>query len=511
MAAPSDPLPPHATVDVLIVGAGISGIGMAARMARSCPTRSYAIIEQRAQPGGTWDLFRYPGVRSDSDMHTLGFSFAPWMDDDAIAGGNRILAYLRQVMDEHNIQPHIRFATKVVSADFNSAAGLWHVVLEQDGQRSIMHAKILYLAAGYYDHDHPHDPLAPDAARFNGPVIHPQFWPEKLDYKGKRIIVIGSGATSVTLVPALAAGGAGHVTMLQRTPTWMVSLPAHDRLARVARKFLPERTAARLVRAKNVRLQDFVFKLSRRAPDFAAWLLSRATKKELGQHYDPAHFLPPYPPWDQRLCVMPDGDFFAALKRRDASIVTGQIAAITPNGVELGDGRHVPADILVTATGLKLAMAGGIKVSLDGRRISWRKHFYYRGCMFSNVPNLFVAFGYLNASWTLRTELSAQFACDVLNMMAARNMAIVHPYLPDDHGLVEDDVFTFSSGYLQRARPLMPKSASVLPWRLNQDYLQDRRDFRKRPVDDGILRFEPASSGAKPHWQADKNSPIVTG
>ena len=492
---PAEPAPPaDAHVDVLIVGAGISGISMAAHMGMHCPTRSYAIVEQRMRLGGTWDLFRYPGVRSDSDMYTLGFAFEPWMDADAIAPGDRILAYLDRVVDTHGIRPHIRFDTKVRSADFRASDGRWHIMLEDaQGLRSMM-AGVLYLGAGYYDYDTPHDPQLPGLDSFAGHVAHPQFWPEGLDYAGKRVVVVGSGATAVTLVPAMAAGGAAHVTMLQRTPTWMASLPARDPLARLAMALLPTRMAYRLIRAKNVRFQDFVFKLSRRAPDRLARQLTHATKKALGRHYHAPDYQPPYAPWDQRLCLVPDGDFFAAIRQNKAEVVTGTIAAIEPDGIRLNDGRHLPADLLVTATGLKLSIAGGVKVMLDGHKVSWRKHFYYRSAMFSDVPNLFVVFGYLNASWTLRADLTARYACDVLNTMVAKSAAIACPRLPDHHVLEEDNVFHFTSGYIERARALMPKSAKTLPWRLNQDYRQDRRDFRTRPVVDGLLCFEKAQA-----------------
>ena len=484
---------PH--VDVLIVGAGISGISMAAHMGMLCPDRSYAIIERRERLGGTWDLFRYPGIRSDSDMYTLGFEFEPWTDADAIAGGDRILAYLDRVVDSRGIRPHIRLGTRVIAANFSEAKALWRVTVEgPDGQRE-MTAGFLYLGSGYYDYDEPHDPPFEGRDTFKGDIVHPQFWPARLAYASKRVVVIGSGATAVTLIPALAQQAA-HVTMLQRTPTWMASMPARDAVSRLLQALLPSRLAYRLARAKNVRFNEYVFKKSRKSPGKMARFLTRATRKALGPLYNERDWLPPYGPWEQRLCLVPDGDLFATLRSGTAEVVTGEVERFDETGILLRSGQHLEADIIVTATGLKLAMAGGIKVTVGGAKVNWRKHFYYRSCMFSNVPNLAVVFGYLNASWTLRADATARYVCKVLNEMRCKGADIVRPCLAEDHALVEDDVYDFSSGYIQRARALMPKSANRLPWRLNQDYRQDRADFRHRPVDDGILRFEKATVAA---------------
>lgn len=481
----TDPTP----VDVLIVGAGISGIGMAAHIGMLCPDRSYAIVERRERLGGTWDLFRYPGVRSDSDMYTLGFDFAPWDQPEAIAPGQAILGYLDRVVDRHGIRPHIRFGTRVIAADFISAQAKWHVMIEDAAGRRQMTASFLYLASGYYDYDDPHDAGFDGIEDFAGTVAHPQFWPGDLDHAGKRVVVIGSGATAVTIVPAMAET-ASHVTMLQRTPTWMGARPARDWTANLARKLLPERIAYRLIRKRNVWMNDFVFKRARGKPAKMGRFLIRQARKQLGPHYNEKDWLPPYGPWEQRLCLVPDGDLFKAVASGKASVVTDHIDGFDKTGIRLTSGRHLDADIIVTATGLRLAIAGGIAVKRDGIRVNWRKHFYYRACMFSNVPNLAVVFGYLNASWTLRADATARYICGVLNAMRASGADIVQPHLPDDHGLEEDNVYDFSSGYLQRALPLMPRSAKTLPWRLNQDYRQDQRDFRERPVEDGVLRFE---------------------
>lgn len=476
-------------LDVLIVGAGISGISMAAHLQAMCPGRRFALVERRANLGGTWDLFRYPGVRSDSDMHSLGFRFAPWDGDEAIAGGDAIRAYLGRVAQARGIDRHIRFGTRVISADWHSDEALWRVAVEDDHGRHALAARFLYLATGYYDYDSPHDAALPGLADFDGRVAHPQFWPAGLDYAGKRVVVVGSGATAVTIVPAMA-DSAAHVTMLQRTPTWMAAGPSRDKWANRMRRWLPRRLAYWLTREKNIRLHQFFFKRARQRPDEVGDYLTGKLKDELGDAYRREHFLPPYGPWQQRLCLVPDSDFFAAVKAGRASVLTGQIDRFEAGGVRLRSGKHLPADIVVTATGLRLVLGGKIAVSLDGRPIDWTQHWFYRGAMFSNVPNLAVVFGYLNASWTLRADNTAAYVCRVLNRMADKRAEVVVPRLAEDHTLEEADIIVFSSGYLERARTLMPKSAPTLPWRLNQDYLADCRDFRRRPVDDGVLRFE---------------------
>jgi monooxygenase len=484
-------------IDVAIVGAGISGISMAAHMKMMCPGRSFAVLERRSKIGGTWDLFRYPGIRSDSDMHTLGFRFEPWVHEKAIADAPAIRDYLDRIVRERDILRHVRFDTRVQSADWDSAAGFWRITVEDNEGWHEITARFLYLASGYYDYDDPHDAQLPGLANFGGQAIHPQFWPENLDYAGKRVVVIGSGATAVTIVPAIA-DEAAHVTMLQRTPTWMAAGPSRDRIANGLRKFMPGWLAYWLTRQKNIRLRDYLFKRARNEPDKVANFLTGLLKQELGEDFPLDDFQPPYPPWDQRLCLVPDSDFFRAVKDGKASVRTAQIAGFTAKGVQLASGEVIPADIVITATGLRLALGGKIDISLDGLRLDWTERWFYRGCMFSNVPNLAIVFGYLNASWTLRADNTADYICRVLNRMQDKRADVVVPYLPDDHDLEEVEPFPFSSGYLQRAKHLVPKSDGKLPWRLNQDYLEDCRDFRKRPVDDGVLRFErvPATTRA---------------
>jgi cation diffusion facilitator CzcD-associated flavoprotein CzcO len=488
-------------VDVLIVGAGISGIGMAAHMKMLCPDHSFAIVERRAQIGGTWDLFRYPGVRSDSDMHTLGFEFEPWKHEKSIADGPAILDYLNRIVDERDIRRHIRFDSKVISADFDSASAMWIASLESaDGQRSRVTARWLYLGSGYYDYDKPFEAEFAGREDFKGEVIHPQFWPENFDYTGKHVVVIGSGATAVTIVPSMA-DKAAHVTMLQRTPTWYGIRPAKDAIANFLRKILPEELAYKITRFKNVRIQNMVFKRARTNPQQVKDFLTKRIKQALGDKYDAKTFTPPYDPWDQRLCLVPDGDLFTAINAGKASIVTDHIDRFDATGIKLKSGKHLDADVIITATGLKMVMAGKIALSADGSPLDFADHYYYKGAMFSNVPNLAAVFGYLNASWTLRADINARFICDILNKMKADGTQIAVPKLAPNHHLDEDNIYDFSSGYIERARHLLPKSATDMRWRLNQDYIRDKAWMQSDPLDDGVLQFGQPRTAARPKEQ----------
>lgn len=484
--------------DVLIVGAGISGIGMAAHMTEKAPHHSYAIVEQRENLGGTWDLFRYPGIRSDSDMHTLGFDFEPWRHEKSIADAPSILAYLNKIVDERGIRQNIRFGHKVVSADFRNDEARWHIEMEkEDGSRIHLTANFLYLGSGYYDYDEPYDPGF-DFGEFEGQVLHPQFWPKDLDYTGKKVVVVGSGATAVTIVPSMA-DMAAHVTMLQRTPTWMFARPAKDKIANFLRKILPDKLAYRITRFKNVKLQDLSFKMARNKPQKVKDALYKGIEKALGPGYDKASFTPPYDPWDQRLCLVPDDDLFRAMKAGKASVVTGHIAAFEKGGVRLQSGDLIEADIIVTATGLKLAIAGKIAISHNGEPVQFHERYYYKGCMFSNLPNLAVVFGYLNASWTLRADINSDYVCRVLNHMRATGSDMATPVLTsaDEAKIVEDDIFDFSSGYIQRGKAIMPKNAIDYPWRLNQEYVVDRKRMASDPLLDGLLTFTRAGANAQ--------------
>ena len=482
--------PIEEVLDFLIVGAGISGIGMAVHLTKECPDKRYAILDRRDQLGGTWDLFRYPGIRSDSDMHTLGFAFAPWKHEKSIADGPSILGYLDEISDEYGLRQNMRFGLKVISADWNSDTALWTVVTEgKDGKQGRVLTRFLFLGAGYYDYDDPYDANFPGRKDFKGQVVHPQFWPENLDYTGKKVVVIGSGATAVTIVPAMANSGAAQVTMLQRTPTWMVSRPAKDRFANTLRKFLPEKVAYALTRAKNIFFQDLVFKRARNAPEKVKEFLEKQLQENLGPNYNKTDFTPPYNPWEQRLCLVPDADFFEAIKAGKAEVVTDHIEKFDKTGITLKSGKHLDADVIVTATGLKLAVAGKIAVSVDGAPVDFAKRFYYRNCMFSNVPNLAAVFGYLNASWTLRVDIIGDYLTRLLRQMDAIHAQAAVPVMPEGQEPEEDDIFDFSSGYIQRGKHMMPRNAASLPWRLNQDYRQDKQDMRQAPLDDGVLQF----------------------
>jgi len=484
--------------DVLIVGAGISGIGMAAHMEKKAPGHSYTIVERRENLGGTWDLFRYPGIRSDSDMHTLGFDFEPWKHEKSIADAPAILDYLNTIVDERGIREHIRYGHKVISADFREDEARWHVEMElDDGSTTRLTSNFLYLGSGYYDYDEPYDPGF-DFGDFEGQVIHPQFWPEDLDYAGKKIVVIGSGATAVTIVPSMS-DKAAHVTMLQRTPTWMGARPAKDKFANTLRKFLPEGLAYKITRFKNIRMQDLTFKMARNKPEKVKKALHNAIEKALGPDYDKEAFTPPYNPWDQRLCLVPDDDLFNAMNAGKASVVTGHIEKFEKGGVRLKSGDFLEADIVITATGLKMALAGKIDIRQNGASVNWPDRYYYKGCMFSNLPNLAVVFGYLNASWTLRADVNSDYICRVLNEMRASGSDIVTPVLTAEAEaqVVEDDIFDFSSGYIQRAKSIMPKSAVAYPWRLNQEYIADRKQMKNDPVRDGMLSFSRAGANAQ--------------
>ncbi|MCW1427663.1 flavin-containing monooxygenase [Novosphingobium sp. JCM 18896] len=490
MNAETPILPP---LDVLIVGAGISGIGIAAHLVRECPDKRFVIVERRARPGGTWDLFRYPGVRSDSDMFTLGYGFAPWRHDKTIVGGDMILDYLNDVVDDHRLRERMRFGQTVVSANWDSASALWTAVIEDEaGQRREQSARFLFVGTGYYDYEDPYDAQIPGLDSFGGLTVHPQFWPKDLDYVGKKVVIIGSGATAATLVPAMAETAA-QVTMLQRTPSWYLTRPALDKVASWLRRLLPDRLAHTLSRIKNVRMQDFLFSKSRDEPEAVKAYLRKQLEDQLGSDYDREAFTPPYGPWEQRLCLIPDGDLFAALNAGKAEIVTGRIAEVDRTGLKLEDGRHLDADLIVTATGLRVMLLGKIALTLDGAPIVPGEHYYYRNCMFSNVPNFVAPFGYLNASWTLRIDLVGEWLGRLLRHMDQRRLDVVTPVLPPDHALTEVHPFDgFSSGYLARARDCIPKSAATAPWQIGMNYTADRKEMRAAPIDDGVLRFERA-------------------
>ncbi len=474
------------SIDVLIVGAGISGIGAAVRLQKQCPGKTFAILEGRERIGGTWDLFRYPGVRSDSDMYTLGFDFKPWTHAKAIADGPAIKEYLQETVAEQDLEKHIRFGHRVERAEWNSDEARWTVTLNRmhtDGstERFTVSAGFIFMCGGYYRYDQGYTPEFIGRHDFTGPVIHPQHWPEDLDYTGKRVVVIGSGATAVTLVPAMADGGAAHVTMLQRSPTYMGSRPSQDALALKLRKRLPESVAYKLIRQKNVRMGAVFYKLAKTKPEKVKAKFAEGLQSELGANYNAADFSPSYNPWDQRVCLVPDGDLFRNMRDGKVEVTTATIDRFTPTGVRLTDGRELAADIIVTATGLNLQMLGGVEMIVDGRKIEPGETVLHKGIMLSGVPNYAMWFGYTNASWTLKADLTSDYVCRVLRHMASTGARMV---MPDPKAVGVEPFVDFSSGYFQRSLDQLPKQGSALPWKLQQNYFADIKLLRKGKIDD---------------------------
>ncbi len=480
-------------VDVLIVGAGISGIGAAYHLSTNCPGRSFAILEGRDDIGGTWDLFKYPGVRSDSDMHTLGYSFKPWTADKSIADGPSIMSYLRETVAEYGIEPHIRFHHLVKRAEWSTATSTWTVHAERadTGESVELSCNFLFMCSGYYSYKQGHDPEFAGRDRFHGQIIHPQAWPEDLDYAGKKVVVIGSGATAVTIVPAMAPD-VEKITMLQRSPTYMVSRPDQDAIANRLRKVLPDKVAYDITRYKNITLQQFMYKRVRDKPEESSKRLVDMVREQLPTDYDvDTHFTPTYNPWDQRLCLVPNGDMFEAISSGSAEVVTGAIRGFTEEGVELESGEVLEADIIVTATGLKLVTLGEMDIVVDGEPVDISQTWSYKGFAYSDVPNLASSFGYINASWTLRADLICEYVCRLLNHMDETGTTQCTPRLrASDRDMPQRDwIENFSSGYMQRAMHLMPKQGDREPWINPQNYKRDKKMFKNDPVDDGVMRF----------------------
>jgi monooxygenase len=472
-------LPGH--VDVLIVGAGISGIDAAYRVQSKCPDRSYAVLEARESLGGTWDLFRYPGVRADSDIYTLSFPFLPWTGENSMADGDEILRYLRRTVEEFGIGRHVHCSTKVLAANWSAETACWTVTVEQgrseDGPRqSTVTCSFLYLCTGYYDYERGHDPQFPGIESFAGTVVHPQFWPEGLDHTDKRVVVIGSGATAITVVPAMARDAA-KVTMLQRTPTWVTALPRKDRFAARVRRRLPAGLAHRVVRARNAAYSNAFYHYCRRFPDRARKLLTTAAARRIGEDAVREHFTPSYAPWDQRVCVTADADLFKAIRREEVEVVTDHIDGFVAEGIRLRSGRTLPADIVVTATGLRMLTLGHIAVSVDGEPIEPARHLLWRGTMLSDVPNFALCFGYVNLSWTMRADLTARLVCRVLNHMRRAGLAAVTP--PAEPGIREQPMIELASGYVRRGVQSFPRQGHRGPWRMRQTYLLDAADIAR--------------------------------
>ncbi len=475
--------------DVLIVGAGISGIGGAVHLKTKCPGKSFAILEGRGAIGGTWDLFKYPGIRSDSDMYTLGFEFKPWTDAKAIADAPAIKSYLEETTDEYDLRRHIRYNHRVKRLEWSSHDACWTVTCEvgDDKQAITMQANFLFMGTGYYSYTDPYRPEFAGSDDFKGPILHPQFWPENLDYQGKRVVIIGSGATAVTLVPAMADGGAEHVTMLQRTPSYIASRPAEDRMANFLNRTIPLKMAYGINRWKNIGLSWMLYKRSRAQPGKVRDFILKKAQDALGPDYDVAtHLTPPYNPWDQRMCLIPDSDMFKAMRAGKADIVTGHIDRFTATGIRLKDGTEVPADIIVTATGLKMEIMSGVSLVVDGKPTQVGNHMSYKGFMYSDIPNIISSFGYSNASWTLKSDLIANYFCRLLHHMDGNGYTIATPHddtvTPTDQAMMD-----LSSGYVARAFAGLPKLGDRDPWKAYNNYFIDRKTMRKGPVTDSMV------------------------
>jgi monooxygenase len=484
-------------LDVLIVGAGLSGIAAGYYIQTRCPRKRYAIVEAREAIGGTWDLFRYPGVRSDSDMHTLGYSFRPWPERKAIADGPAIRTYVRETAAEFGIDRNIRYQSRVCHLEWSSEEAHWTVDIERGPERERVQltCSFLFMCTGYYDYAEGYLPDWPDLARFQGQVVHPQQWPEDLDYAGKRVVVIGSGATAVTLVPALAQQAA-HVVMLQRSPTYVVARPSVDELSAWLHQRLPARMADGLTRWKNIMLGMYFYQLTRRRPERVKATLLQWAREQLGPDYDVERdFSPRYNPWDQRLCLAPDGDFFQAIREGTASVVTDTIEAFTETGVRLVSGKELEADIIVTATGLRMRLMDGVEIVVDGKLVDLGQTLAYKGMMFSDVPNLAQAFGYTNASWTLKCELIAAYVCRLLNYMDAHGYSECLPERPPGP-VGEELAMTLTSGYVERARASLPRQGARSPWRAVNNYARDMVILRLGAVNDGVMRFSGADQRA---------------
>ena len=482
-------------VDILIVGAGISGIGIAAHLTKNNPKRKFDIIERRASFGGTWDLFKYPGIRSDSDMSTFGFNFKPWRKANVLADGESIKGYIGEVVDEYKLKDKIHFNHRVLAANYDSSTKKWHVQIEDANQKIQTWIAIFVLGCtGYYNYDQGFQPDFPNQEAFKGQLIHPQFWPENLDYAGKKVVIIGSGATAITLVPAMAKGGAGHVTMLQRSPTYIASIPSIDFVYDKTRKFMSEDLAYKFTRARNIGMQRGIFALSKKQPQLVRKLLLKSIEMQLKGKVNMKHFTPSYNPWDQRLCVVPDGDLFKILRTGKASVETDQIEKFTETGIQLKSGKHLDADIIVSATGLEIQIMGGIKATVDNKPLNTSEHMLYNGVMVSDVPNMAMVIGYVNASWTLKVDVVADYICRLFNFMDQKGYDEV--IAPTDHSaMLEETVMgEMSSGYIARAADQLPKQGTKAPWMATHNYLADRKELKNARFDDGILKFHKRSA-----------------
>lgn len=474
--------------DVLIVGAGLSGIGAAYHLQKRCPKKSYAILEGRGDIGGTWDLFRYPGIRSDSDMYTLGYRFRPWRQAKTIADGPAILSYVKEAAEDYGVTRNIRFNHWVEALSWSSEDACWTVTAVCDGVKKTFTCDFLWMCSGYYRYAEGYTPDFPGRDEFSGDIVHPQHWPENLDYDRKRIVVIGSGATAVTLIPSMVEK-AEHITMLQRSPTFMFSMPAESPFAKFLGRFLPSGIVYHIMRWQRIALQQFVFKTARAFPKNAKQSLIREARKRLPEGFNvEKHFTPSYNPWDQRICLVPDDDLYAAIKTGKASVVTDHIEKFTSEGIQLKSGETLKADIIITATGLTLEVLGGASVTVDGKQINFADTLTYKGMMYSDVPNLASVFGYTNASWTLRADLVSDYVCRIINYMDKREYAQATPR-NHDPDMTREPYLDFSSGYVKRAENILPKQGEYGPWRHPQDYVKDLMSLRHGALDDGVMEF----------------------
>ncbi|AUM11684.1 flavin-containing monooxygenase [Ketobacter alkanivorans] len=476
-------------VDVLIIGAGLSGVGAACHLQKKVPNKTYAILEGRQAIGGTWDLFRYPGIRSDSDMYTLGYNFKPWTNPKAIADGPDIRAYIQEAARENGIEKNIRFGHKSLKASWCTDKARWTVDVQRTDTGDVFQIECGFLlgCTGYYNYDAGFTPEFKGRDRFKGQIIHPQHWPENLDYSGKRVVVIGSGATAVTLIPSMAET-AEHVVMLQRSPSYVASVPLKDKLSNKLRRYLPEKLVYRMARTRNVGFQMFFFKLARAKPKAIRRLLLSQVRRQVGENFDMKHFSPKYNPWDERLCAVPNGDLFKSIRNGKASVVTDLIDTFTEKGILLQSGQELEADIIITATGLDLQLLGGMALELDGQPFTMSQTMNYKGFMFKDVPNFGMVFGYTNASWTLKADITIEYLCRLLKLMDKKKMKQVTPRLTDS-SVHEEPFLDFQSGYVQRALAHLPRQGNKAPWKLHQNYALDLAMLRYGDLDDGVITF----------------------
>jgi len=496
-------------VDVLIIGAGVSGIGTACHLRRDCPGKSFTILERRDDLGGTWDLFRYPGIRSDSDMYTFGYNFRPWTGGKVLADGPSIKHYVSETADDYDVTPHIRFGLAVKRAEWSTDSACWTITAEREstGERLTFTADFMIGCTGYYNYDAGYKPDFPGEDAFQGQIVHPQHWPEHLDYADKKVVVIGSGATAVTLVPTLAEE-AEHVTMLQRSPTYLMPLPSDDRIARFLQRTLPSKLAYRLIRARNITVARLLFNLSRKRPRMMRNWMLKTVRKQLDGKADMRHFTPSYNPWDQRLCVVKDGDLFKAIRAGSVSMATDHIECFTETGIRLKSGEELKADIIIPATGLDIQMLGGAELVVDGKPVVMRDKVVYKNVMVEGVPNAGMVFGYTNLSWTLKVDIAAEYLCRVLNYMDARDLQVCVARDSDARRADDTVMGGLDSGYIRRADDRLPRQGLDDPWRVTQNYKSDIKTLRYGPIDDGHLTF--IADPRKQKNSQDEMSPVLS-